>query len=102
VTNLDIYQRTDDRWAWRLKADNGQVIATDGGQGYENRGDCARIANAIARGAYAPPADLDTTLAPGAVILHCTECDSTIIGRPCETIEHIDGTDAHVYHPRLT
>lgn len=36
---VEIYQREDDRWAWRLVAANGQIIATDGGQGYENRQD---------------------------------------------------------------
>ena len=29
-----IYKRTDGKWAWRLTADNGQIIATDAGQGY--------------------------------------------------------------------
>jgi len=51
---LDIYLRTDGRWAWRLIAPNGQVIATDGSQGYEKRADCARVADAIVRGAYNP------------------------------------------------
>lgn len=35
----EVYRRTDDRWAWRAIAGNGQVIATDGGQGFENRTD---------------------------------------------------------------
>ena len=52
MAQLDIYQRADRKWAWRLKADNGQVIATDGGQGYENRGDCEQIANAVIGGQY--------------------------------------------------
>lgn len=54
MNELDIYQRTDKRWAWRLIAGNGQTIATDGSQGYENRADCARIATAIITGLYAP------------------------------------------------
>lgn len=33
----EFYQRTDMLWAWRLKAANGQIVATDGGQGYEDR-----------------------------------------------------------------
>lgn len=53
MPNLEIYQRTDGRWAWRLRAGNSQVIATDGGQGYENRADCARIADAVTSGLYA-------------------------------------------------
>ena len=31
----EIYKRTDGKWAFRVKASNGQVVATDGGQGYE-------------------------------------------------------------------
>ena len=29
-----LYEREDGRWGWRLKADNGRIIATDGAQGY--------------------------------------------------------------------
>lgn len=32
-----LYRRSDGRWAWRVVAANGQVVATDGGQGYERR-----------------------------------------------------------------
>jgi uncharacterized protein YegP (UPF0339 family) len=53
VPNLEIYQRADRRWAWRLRAGNGAIIATDGGQGYEKRADCARIADAVISGMYA-------------------------------------------------
>jgi len=34
---FEVYQRADRRWAWRLIAGNGQIVATDGGQGYETR-----------------------------------------------------------------
>lgn len=54
MNELVIYQREDNRWAWHLRAGNGNIIATDGGQGYENRADCARIATAIVTGLYAP------------------------------------------------
>ena len=38
---LEFFTRTDGKWAWRLIASNGQdIVATDGGQGYENRDDC--------------------------------------------------------------
>lgn len=47
MANLHCYKRDDARWAWRLTADNGAVIATDGGQGYENYTDCQRMADAI-------------------------------------------------------
>jgi uncharacterized protein YegP (UPF0339 family) len=48
-----LYQRADKKWAWRLKADNGQVIATDGSQGYENENDARKMADAIIGGKYA-------------------------------------------------
>lgn len=54
MPELDIYRRVDGRWAWRLRAANGQTIATDGAQGYENEDDCRRIATAIVTGLYAP------------------------------------------------
>lgn len=48
-----VYQRTDCRWGWRLRADNGQIIATDGGQGYENEADARTMADRIIRGDFA-------------------------------------------------
>lgn len=47
-----IYQRTDCRWGWRLTADNGHIIATDGSQGYENEADARRMADRIISGTY--------------------------------------------------
>lgn len=52
MNELEIYRRVDERWAWRLVAGNGQVIATDGGQGYENKRDCLRIASDLLDGEY--------------------------------------------------
>lgn len=32
---VELYRRKDKKWAWRRKdAHNGEVVATDGGQGY--------------------------------------------------------------------
>lgn len=62
MNELEIYQRTDKRWAWRLRAGNGQIIATDGGQGYERRTDCARVARAVVDGLYAPEPGLGDKL----------------------------------------
>lgn len=47
-----LYTRADGRWAWQLKADNGHIVATDGGQGYENEDDARRIADAVVSGQY--------------------------------------------------
>lgn len=54
MSDLEVYQRADKRWSWRLRAGNGSIIATDGGQGYENRSDCARVARAVVAGLYEP------------------------------------------------
>ncbi len=47
-----VYQRTDKKWSWRLRADNGTIIATDGGQGYENKDDAKSIADRIIGGEF--------------------------------------------------
>lgn len=52
MQSVEIYQRTDGRWAWRLVAANGRIIATDGGQGYENRADAEAIARDVVGGKY--------------------------------------------------
>ena len=49
---LLVYQRQDRKWSWHNMA-GGNLIATDGGQGYENEADCQAMADAIAQGAYA-------------------------------------------------
>lgn len=45
---LVFYKRADKRWAWRCVASNGQIVATDGGQGYERFLDCVRGAESAA------------------------------------------------------
>jgi uncharacterized protein YegP (UPF0339 family) len=35
----DVYKREDQLWDWRLRASNGAIIATSGGQGYTERND---------------------------------------------------------------
>ena len=47
MAQLHCYKRTDGKWAWRLTADNGQIVATDGGQGYDNYSDCQGMADAV-------------------------------------------------------
>lgn len=48
----NIYKRTDGKWAWQLIADNGYIIATDGGQGYNNEVDCRSISDRVINGGY--------------------------------------------------
>ncbi|MDW3216731.1 MAG: YegP family protein [Ilumatobacteraceae bacterium] len=48
-----VYERRDasnkptGEYGWRLRADNGNIIATDGGQGYKDREFTARMAERI-------------------------------------------------------
>ena len=37
--NVEIYKRDDGLWDWRMKADNGEIVATSGGQGFTERND---------------------------------------------------------------
>ena len=52
ATERVLYQRPDRRWGWRLKV-NGQIIATDGNQGYENEADARQMADRVVSGHYA-------------------------------------------------
>ena len=47
----NLYVRTDGRWGWRLKV-NGQIVATDGNQGYENADDARTMADRIISGEF--------------------------------------------------
>jgi uncharacterized protein YegP (UPF0339 family) len=47
VSELTVYERPDRRWAWRLKADNGQIVATNGGEGYPDESSCQFMAEQI-------------------------------------------------------
>jgi uncharacterized protein YegP (UPF0339 family) len=47
-----LYTREDGKWAWRLVADNGKIIATDGGQGYEEEDDARNMADRIIGGEF--------------------------------------------------
>lgn len=53
MAERNLYTCSDGRWAWRLKSDNGQIVATDGGQGYENESDARAVADAVVGGDYA-------------------------------------------------
>lgn len=53
MNKVEVYRRPDRKWGWRLRARNGQVIATDGGQGYDSYSRCTTMATTIVGGAYA-------------------------------------------------
>lgn len=48
-----LYTNSEGKWAWRLTADNGQIIAVDGSQGYENESDARSMADRIVGGEFA-------------------------------------------------
>jgi uncharacterized protein YegP (UPF0339 family) len=47
-----VFQRKDKKWGWELKSDNGNIVATDGGQGYENESDAKNMADRIVGGQF--------------------------------------------------
>lgn len=52
MAERNLYTRPDGKWAWRLKADNGKIIDTDGGQGYDNEDDARSMADRIIGGEF--------------------------------------------------
>jgi NTE family protein len=48
----ELYQRHDGKWAWLIKATNGQIVATDGGQGYEAKTDALSTLQKVISGHY--------------------------------------------------
>jgi uncharacterized protein YegP (UPF0339 family) len=55
----EVYKRNDDRWAFRVKASNGEIVATDGGQGYSAKADARSTLEKLMRGDYDGPVDAD-------------------------------------------
>jgi uncharacterized protein YegP (UPF0339 family) len=51
----EVYKRGDGKWAWRLKASNGQIVATDGSQGYNNSADAKSTLEKVMNGDYKGP-----------------------------------------------
>lgn len=47
-----LYTRADGKWSWHLRADNGRIIAVDGGQGYENLEDARLMADQVICGDF--------------------------------------------------
>ena len=46
----ETYSRTDGKFAFRVKASNGETVATDGGQGYNRRADAKSTLEKLMRG----------------------------------------------------
>lgn len=53
MAERNVYLRADGKWAWKLIGDNeSDIIATDGGQGYEDEDYCREMADKIVGGDY--------------------------------------------------
>ncbi len=48
----ELYQRADGKWAFRITASNGRIVATDGGQGYESKSDARDTLKKVLGGHY--------------------------------------------------
>ncbi len=48
----EIYKRSDGKFGFRVKASNGQVVATDGGQGYSGKSDARSTLEKLLNGDY--------------------------------------------------
>lgn len=51
----EVYERSDGKFAFRIKASNGQVVATDGGEGYASAANAEATAVKINAGEYDGP-----------------------------------------------
>ena len=51
----ETYKRADGKYAFRVKAGNHEVVATDGGQGYDHEADAKSTLEKLISGAYNGP-----------------------------------------------
>ena len=48
----ELFKRADDKYGFRVTASNGQVVATDGGQGYSAKSDARATLEKLLKGDY--------------------------------------------------
>jgi uncharacterized protein YegP (UPF0339 family) len=53
----ELYKRAAGNWGFRVKASNGQQVASDGGQGYSNKADARSTLERLLKGEYDGPID---------------------------------------------
>jgi uncharacterized protein YegP (UPF0339 family) len=51
----EIYKRADGQFGFRVKASNGEQVASDGGQGYSNKADAKSTLEKLLKGGYDGP-----------------------------------------------
>ena len=49
----ELFKRADGKYGFRVHASNGQVVATDGGQGYSAKSDARHTLEQLLNGDYA-------------------------------------------------
>lgn len=50
----EVFERADGKWAWHAMAANREIVASDAGQGYENRSDAENMMGRVLGGHYSP------------------------------------------------
>jgi uncharacterized protein YegP (UPF0339 family) len=60
----EIYKRNDVKWAFRVKASNGETVATDGGQGYSAKSSARSTLEKLLRGDYDGPIEKSASSSP--------------------------------------
>lgn len=50
-TSREVYKRSDGKWAFRVRS-GSDVVATDGGQGYNNKADAKGTLKKLVDGTY--------------------------------------------------
>ena len=56
MSKFEVYQDAQKEWRWRLKAPNGQTIAT-GGEGYSSKANCLNGIESVKKNA--PAAEIE-------------------------------------------
>lgn len=51
----EVYKRADNKYAFRVRAGNHEVVATDGGQGYDHKVDAKSTLEKLMGGDYNGP-----------------------------------------------
>jgi uncharacterized protein YegP (UPF0339 family) len=51
----ELYKRKDGKFSFRVKASNGQIVATDGGQGYSSKSAARSTLENLMKGDYNGP-----------------------------------------------
>jgi uncharacterized protein YegP (UPF0339 family) len=54
ASTREVYKRSDGKWGFRVKS-SSDIVATDGGQGYNNKADAKDILKKLVDGTYDGP-----------------------------------------------